>query len=117
MDGIKTTRRQTIRETPYGMWVWETDDGGYVSDDEGNFMYVFVDGRNEAVNEAAKLALASEAKALGVKGGKAVFWSGKRPIDDAEYQRQLERHAAGLIADPLDIGAIREEERALHNGR
>lgn len=111
--GIRTTRRQAIHETPWGMWVWQTDDGNYVSDDEGNFMYVFVDARNQEVNEAAKLALASEAKAYGIDGGKPVFWAGRRPIDDEEYARQVARHSAGLIADPLDIGAIKEEESRL----
>lgn len=98
------------------MWVWQTDDGGFVSDDEGNFMHVFVDGRNDAVNEAAKKALASEAKAYGIDGGKPVFWAGRRPISDEEYEMQLARQKAGMVADPLDIGAIREEEARLKRG-
>lgn len=108
--GIKTTRRQAIAETPFGMWVWQTEDGGFVSDDEGNFMHVFVDGRRNDINAAAKKALAEAARAYGIDGGRPVFWAGRRPIDNDEYERQLARQAAGLIADPLDIGAIKEEE-------
>lgn len=113
---LKTTNRKVIRETPYGMWVWQTEDGGYVSDDEGNFMHVFVDGRREDVNEAAKKALEAEAKAYGIEGGRAVFWAGRRPISDEEYEIQLARQKAGMVPDPLDIGAIKEEERRLKNG-
>lgn len=113
---LKTTKRQVIRETPYGMWVWKTEDGAYVTDDEGNFMYVFVDARDPRVNEAAKKALAAEAKAYGIDGGEAVFWAGRRPISDEEYEIQVARQKAGMIPDPFDIGAIREEEARLKRG-
>jgi len=117
MDGIKTTRRQEIQEVPWGMWVWQCADGEFLGDEEGNFMHVFVDSRNEAVNEAAKKALASEARAYGFPEGRPVFWPGRRPITDEQLEHQLARAAQGLVPDPLDIAAIKEEERALKNAR
>jgi hypothetical protein len=117
MDGIKSTRRQVIQEVPWGMWVWRCDDGTYIADEDGNFMHVFVDSTKPAVNEAARAALKREAKAYGIEDGKAVFWAGRRPIDDEQLQYQLARAAAGLIPDPFDVAAIKEEERVLKSGR
>lgn len=89
-------------------------DGEYAEDDNGNFMHVFVwDVRNQEVNEAARKALEGAAKSFGFGEGKAVCWQGRRPINDEQFMEQYGRMQQGLVPDPLDIGAIREEERAL----
>lgn len=96
------------------MWVWQCADGEFAGDDNGNFMHVFVwDTRKEDVNIAAKKALETAARSYGFGDGKAVLWQGKRPITDEQLEEQLARAEAGLVPDPLDIGAIREEEAAL----
>lgn len=97
------------------MLVWQCPDGEFLGDDEGNFMHVFC----TEDNMAARKALADAAKAYGFPEGKPVFWSGKRPITDEQLEEQLARSAAGLVPDPLDIAAIRDEERALkqQNGK
>lgn len=95
------------------MYVWQTPDGEYLGDDEGRFMHVFC----EEGNRAAINALADAAKYYGAPEGRAIYWSGKRPISDEEYEHQIQRQAAGLVPDPLDIGAIKDEMEGLENER
>lgn len=95
------------------MLVWQTRDGEYVVDDDGNFMHVFVSNQDPRLMEAAKKALASAAKTYGEGDGHPVFWAGRRPIDNEELERQLQRAQMGLVPDPLDIAAIKEEERLM----
>lgn len=95
------------------MMVWQCADGSFLGDDNGNFMHVFCTNQDHRIMEAAKKALTDAARAFGFPDGRPVFWAGRRPIDDEELERQLARADAGLVPDPLDIAAIREEERAL----
>lgn len=106
---MRTTNKQVIKEVPWGVYVWQCPDGEFLADEDGNFMLVFCkEGDRAAIN-----ALTDAARHYGFPEGKPVYWSGKRPISDEEYEHQLARAKAGLVADPLDIGAIRDEERAL----
>lgn len=107
---LKTTNRQVIKEVPWGVYVWQCPDGEFLGDDEGNFLLTDV---VEEGNPAAIKAITDAARHYGFPDGKPVYWSGKRPISDEEYERQLARAEAGLVPDPFDIGAIRDEERGL----
>src|SRR4051812_12789772 len=113
---MKTTNRQVIREAPWGMLVWQLDTGEFLADEDNNFMHVFCTDQNPVQFEAAKKALTDAARSYGFPDGKPVFWAGKRPIDDAELAYQEERARQGLVPDPLDIGAIKDEMRGLKNG-
>ena len=113
IKGLKTTNKQQIEEVPWGMWVWETPDGEVLGDGDGNIMNCFVFER--AHREAGKRAIEEAAKGYGFPEGKAVFWSGVRPIDDEELEHQIERAKQGLTPDPFDLGAINDEMRALKN--
>ncbi len=106
---MKTTNRQVVKEVPWGVYVWQCPDGEFLADDSGNFMLVFC----EEGNRQAIKAITDAARFYGFPEGKPVYWSGRRPISDEEYEHQLSRAAAGLVPDPLDIGAIKDEERAL----
>src|SRR5689334_4920980 len=109
---MKTTNRQVIKEVPWGVYVWQCPDGEFLADDAGNFMLVFC----EEGNRLAIKAITDAAKYYGYPEGKPVYWSGKRPISDEEYEHQLARAKAGLTPDPLDVGAIRDEDRAKRQG-
>lgn len=109
---MRTTNRQVLKEVPWGVYVWQLPTGEFLADDDGNFMLVYC----EEGNQNAITALADAAKHYGFAEGKAVYWSGKRPITDEEYEQQLARAKAGLIPDPLDIAAIREEEAFRRHG-
>lgn len=98
------------------MLVWQLESGEFAGDDDGNFMHVFCTNQDEKNMRAAEAALREAARVYGVGDGKPVFWAGKRPIDDEELQHQLDRAKAGLIPDPLDIAAIREEEKLMRHG-
>lgn len=111
--GLKSTGRKAIQEVPWGMLVWQCEDGKFLADEDNNFMHVFVSNQDPKLMEAAKRALADAARSYGFPEGKPVYWAGRRPIDDEELEHQLARAEAGLVPDPLDIAAIREEEKAL----
>lgn len=108
---LKTTNRSQVEEVPWGMYVWQTPDGEVLGDDEGNVMNVFVwEPKGRA---AARQALREAARYWGHPEGAPVWWSGVRPIDDEQLAYQTERAKQGLVPDPLDIGAIQDEMRAL----
>lgn len=97
-----------VEEVPYGMYVWETLDGEVLGDDDGNIMNVFcIKGDRKAI-----AAITDAAKYYGFSEGRPVWWSGKRPISDEELAEQELRERMGLVPDPLDYGAIRDEARA-----
>lgn len=110
LPGLKTTNRQMIEEVPYGMYVWEIEEDGekkVLGDDDGNIMNVFcMKGDRKAID-----ALTQAARHYGFPEGRPVWWSGKRPISDEELAEQEARERLGLVADPLDYGAIRDEMR------
>jgi hypothetical protein len=111
-EGLKRLNREVVEEVPYGMYVWELPSGEILGDGDGNVMNVFCMKSNQLAIEA----LTRAAKSYGFADGKAVWWSGKRPITDEEYEEQLARARWGMVPDPLDYGAIREEELARRNG-
>lgn len=109
--GFKTTNRQFVEEVPYGMYVWEIEEDGekkVLGDDDGNVMNVFcMKGDRKAL-----AALADAARHYGYPEGTPVWWSGKRRVSDEELEEQQMRERLGLTPDPLDYGAIKDEERA-----
>lgn len=116
-QGFKRTGRRFVEEVPYGMYVWEIEEDGetkILGDGDGNIMNVFcMKGDRKALD-----AITQAARHYGYPDGKAVWWSGKRPISDEEYEEQLARERMGLTPDPFDYAAIKDEERALRqNGR
>lgn len=107
---FKTNNRQVVEEVPYGMYVWECADGEVLGDGDGNIMNVFcMKGDLRAIQ-----ALTNEARNLGFPDGRPVWWTGKRRVTDEELQEQETREKLGLIADPMDYGAIKDEMRAKH---
>lgn len=108
---IETTNKQVIEDVPYGCYVWQCPDGEFLGDGE-HFMLVFATkGDTTAIK-----AIADAARHYGYPEGKAVWWSGVRPVSDEEYESQLSRAEQGLIPDPLDIAAIKEEAESLKRG-
>lgn len=109
LKGLKTTGKKVVEEVPYGMYVWQTPDGEVLGDDDGNVMNVFcMKGDRKAIN-----AITDAARYYGFPEGKPVWWSGKRPITDDELAEQEMRERMGLVPDPLDYAAIRDQEMAL----
>ena len=108
---FKNTGKHFVEEVPYGMYVWECADGEILGDGDGNIMNVFcMKGDKRAIE-----ALTAAAKHYGFEDGKPVWWSGKRRINDEQLEEQEARARMGLVPDPLDYGAIRDEQRGLRN--
>lgn len=108
---LTTTNKDVVEEYAYGMYVWQLPDGTVLADDDDNVMNVFcMKGNRE------KIALLAEAaKYYGFPEGRPLWWPGKRRITDEELEHQRAREAAGLVPDPMDFAAIRDEEKALRN--
>lgn len=79
-------------------------DGRWIGDDEGNFLSI-----TSMKGDRTKIdLLAREVRSYGIYEGSPVFLSGRRKIDDEEYQYQQQRLKWGLVPDPLDIGVYKE---------
>lgn len=109
---LKTTGKRIVEEHSWGMYVWELPNGEVLGDEDKNIMNVFcTKGDRRAIQ-----ALTDAAKSYGFKEGTPVWWPGKRRITDEELAEQEMRERLGLVPDPLDIGAIRDEMRAKRHG-
>lgn len=104
---IKRKNQQVIEETILGIYVWEMPDGRWIGDDDGNFLSI----TSLKGDKAKQDLLAREVRTYGIYEGKPVFLSGRRKIDDEEYEYQRQRLEWGLVPDPLDIGVYKDEVR------
>lgn len=96
-----------VRETPYGIYVWLMPGGKVVQDEDKNIMCI----NAQEHDRKAIQAITEVAKSYGLEAGRPYFVPDAHKVSDEEYERQKERQAQGLIADPYDIGAWKDEER------
>lgn len=108
---------KVIEESPMGLYVWMTDEGAIISDEDGNYLNI----QSMKGDERKIEILRNAAKDCGVEGGKPMFLSGYRRVTDEEYEYQRQRLELGLIPDELDIAAFKEEyehaQKRARNGR
>jgi hypothetical protein len=107
MDLKRTNVAMSPEETTLGLYVWEMPDGRWIGDDEGNFLSVTAMKNNRAKIDM----LAREVRSYGINEGQPKFLSGRRKIDDEEFEYQQQRLKWGLVPDPLDIGVYKEETK------
>ena len=104
-DIKRTSVEMNDEETRVGLYVWEMPDGRWIGDDDGNFLSITSSKGNKS-----KIAyLAEVVRSYGVDAGQPKFLSGRRKIDDEEFEYQQQRLKWGLTPDPLDIGVHKEE--------
>ena len=101
---IKRVNQSVVEETILGIYVWEMPDGRWIGDDEGNYLSVTSKKGNK---EKIKM-LADAVRHYGITEGKPKFLSGRRKIDDEEFEYQQQRLKWGLIPDPLDVGVYKD---------
>jgi hypothetical protein len=94
---------------PYGVYLWraklENGGFGFVKDQDGNFLCV-----PSMRNDREKiLALKKAAEYYGYPTGYPYFKEGSRTISQEEWEHQKARQAAGLVPDPFDTEAMKEE--------
>jgi hypothetical protein len=105
---IKSMKKQIVEETTLGIYVWEMPDGRWIGDDDGNFLSV-----TSMKNNRVKMdMLAREVRSFGIYEGQPLFLSGRRKIDDEEFEYQKQRLEWGLVPDQLDIGVYKDEMKA-----
>jgi hypothetical protein len=104
---IKSMNKQIVEETTLGIYVWEMPDGRWIGDDDGNFLSV----TSMKGNKAKIDALARAVRHYGIYEGQPKFLSGRRKIDDEEFEYQKQRLEWGLVPDQLDIGVYKDEMR------
>lgn len=109
MDILKKNTK-IVEETILGIYVWEMPDGRWIGDDNGNFLSITARKGNRSKIDA----LAREVRSFGIHDGSPKFLSGRRKIDDEEFEHQNERLKWGLTPDPLDIGVYKDS--MLRNG-
>lgn len=102
---IKSMKKQIVEETTLGIYVWEMPDGRWIGDDDGNFLSVTAMKGNRVKMDM----LAREVRSFGIYEGQPKFLSGRRKIDDEEFEYQKQRLNWGLVPDQLDIGVYKEE--------
>ena len=112
MEIIRTNTAVNDEETRLGIYVWEMPDGRWIGDDDGNYLSV----TSMKGNKAKIDALAKEVSSYGIDVGQPKFLSGRRKIDDEEFQYQQQRLKWGMTPDPLDIGVYKEEKQKLMGG-
>ncbi len=111
MDTGKIKYSNVEEETRLGIYVWEMPDGKWIGDDDANFLSVTAMKGNRSKIDA----LTKEVRSYGIYEGQPKFLSGRRKIDDEEYEYQQQRLAWGLIPDPLDIGNYKDEMKKAGN--
>ena len=103
---MNNIRAKTLdEETRLGIYVWEMPDGRWIGDDDGNFLSITSTKGNRSKIDA----LAKEVRSYGIYEGQPKFLSGRRKIDDEEFEYQKQRLEWGLVPDPLDIGNYKDE--------
>ena len=112
MDLSKLKKTETIEETILGIYVWETADGRWVGDDDGNYLSI----TSKKGNKANMESLANVVRSYGIDHGQPLFLSGRRKIDDEEFEYQNQRLKFGLVPDPYDIGNYKDEMRKVQSG-
>lgn len=107
---MKNVRRQIVAETDMGLYVWVTDDGKLIVDEEGRQLSIPAKrGSMKAINLLRDYAYGFLGDMGMEKNGRAVFLPGHRQITDDEYEEQVQRQKWGLVPDPYDVPAMEEE--------
>ena len=101
---IKRVNQSVVEETILGIYVWEMPDGRWIGDDEGNYLSV----TSKKGNKEKIRMLANAVRHYGITEGKPKFLSGRRKIDDEEFEYQQQRLKWGLVPDPLDVGVYKD---------
>lgn len=110
---LTSNGKREVKEVPWGVYLWKMPDGKFVGDGEGNFLMI----ASTEGDQQRMRALADAARACGVEEGAPCYFSGNRIVSDEEYEHQKARMKLGLVPDPFDIAAIREEQKYANKRR
>ncbi len=97
-----------VKETSFGMYVWQLPDGTYLGNTEGDILNVM----SEEYDLGKMKILRDAATHYGYAEGKCVFLPGRRRVTEEELEEQQERLRLGLTPDIYDAPALMDELRA-----
>lgn len=98
---------RVVDEPDYGVYLWRCADGNFAGDGNGYMLIQSMRGDLEKIAALTKAAKFYDC----FEGGRAEFRPGVRPVTNEEAAEQLQRLKFGLVPDPLDIEAMKEERR------
>lgn len=100
MAGLYKPKRtmENPENVKYGVCLWRLPDGGYIQNQDGDYLNSFGTLGDPIIEEKMKWA----ARQLGIKEGKAWWLPGFRRISQSEWEDQMERLQSGHIPDVVD---------------
>lgn len=110
----KNMKISTVEETNDGLYVWETGDGKFIKNEDGDFL-LMPSKKNDAFKlERFKEFAHNVMRDAGVEpSGRPVFLAGFRKVSDEVYEEQKARRAAGLVPDQFDVGSLMDDAKTL----
>lgn len=111
---LNTTGMRPVEDMriPYGVYVFQCEDGEFLGDGDGNLMLSFGLAADFKVHARR---IIEAARHYGFTKGKVVFWRGQRPVSDEEFEEQMQRQKFGLTPDPFDMSAVLDELGSLRS--
>lgn len=97
--------RPVEEDFDFGIYVWQFNDGTYLSDGDGN--YLNIAGRKFDLEKMAALNSAVKYYGVDTETGKVVFLPGVTRATDSEYEEDQERFRSGLTPYG-DFGAYKD---------
>lgn len=99
---MSKARVQRVNEVAYGCYVWQLPSGGYLGNENGDYLSIFC--IKSDIKAMAILRQAAEGH--GFPEGKPVFIPGAEKITQSEWEDQVARLRAGQVANPNDPGNL-----------
>lgn len=108
MNRPSNSRVTVVEESEYGLWVWETAEGGVLTDADRNTLNI--PGTKYDLNAMSRIRAA--AYSTGITSGRPKFLSGHRRVTQSEWEDQMERAIDGeTFPDWYDPGFIDEAKK------
>jgi hypothetical protein len=104
---MKKPRVQAVEESVFGVYVWITPDGMLCDEQDRPLSIAAQKGDLRRIKQ-----LQQAAAHYGFPEGRPHFMAGRTKISDEEYERQKFAQLQGELADPYDLGALIDAQRA-----
>ena len=99
----RLTNIEQVEDSPFGVCLWELDDGKVFDDGHGRALSAQGKMRDPRVEEKMrKAAISYGGRDI---GGHPIWVNGARKVSDSEHDDQTERLLEGKIPDPVDQAA------------
>lgn len=83
------------KNLPYGVLVWETKEGHFLGDQDGNYLSIEATPLDMVDYDLKCKKMAEAAAYYGYPEGKVMFLAGRTQVSDSEYEDQMAALLAG----------------------